>query len=112
MGIYQKALLFLGTMGCTMGAEPASTPAELVSRLLDSVSYLLDADYTGDTMLIKAARGAYNMPSATRAQLFDPFIISLLNHVSSTNPSTRIAGLKKLCFPFLKKKLNTNGYSK
>lgn len=79
MGIYQKALLVLGTMGCTMGAEPAPTPAELVSRLLDSVSYMQDADCMGDTMLIKAARGAYNMPSATRAQLFDPFIISLLN---------------------------------
>ena len=80
MGIYQKAMLVLGTVGFAMGAEPAPvTPAELVPQLLDTISYLQEEDAMGDTLLIKAARGAYNMPSATRAQLFAPFITALLN---------------------------------
>lgn len=83
MGIFRKVLLTLGTAGLAAGTEsalvPASTPTELVPRLLDSISYLQEEDSMGDTMLIKAARGAYNMPSATRAQLLDPFIIALLN---------------------------------
>lgn len=83
MGIFRKVLLTLGTAGLAAGTEsalvPTSTPTELVPRLLDSISYLQEEDSMGDTMLIKAARGAYNMPSATRAQLLDPFIIALLN---------------------------------
>ena len=73
MGIYQKALLVLGTMGCTMGAEPAPLPS-----ILASISWLQEEEKDGDTLLLELSRAAYEMPTAARQQLLDPFITELL----------------------------------
>mgnify|MGYP003288282331 CR=1 FL=1 len=84
MGIFRKWVLVFCAAGYAAGAEPAPAApppgaASLVPQLLHSVSYLLDEDTQGDTLLLRAARGAYNMPGAARAQLFDPFITQLLH---------------------------------
>ncbi len=78
MRIHQTAALLLSTMGITMGAEPTPARQQPLFHIIDSISYLLEADEEGDTLLISLARAAYEMPSASRTQLLDPAIIELL----------------------------------
>lgn len=82
MGIFNTALLTIGTMGLTVAAQPGASPApaEIVPALLDSLSFLMAENAQGDTLLLQASRSAYAMPTATRTQLLDPFIAALLSH--------------------------------
>ncbi len=59
------------------GAEAAAPPSPL-PQLLSSISYLLDEDEHGDTLLLSCARAAYSMPTSTRRQLLDPLIRGML----------------------------------
>lgn len=70
---------------CLTGVAAATTPVGETAvphpplpELLSSVSYLLDEDEQGDTLLLTSARAAGSMPAATRRQLLDPLIKGML----------------------------------
>lgn len=79
MFVLRKALGAVLAAGFAAAAEPVPTAQEPVKLplLLDTMR-LPEVDAQEDTVLIKLARGAYNMPSAVRSRLFEPLIESLL----------------------------------
>lgn len=78
MWICRTALIALCAAGLAAAQESVSpTPVEVLPSLLD-VLPLPEENEQGDTLLITAARAAGGMPSAARAQLFDPFLLQLL----------------------------------
>lgn len=72
------AMFLTGSMGITMGAEPAPVPQYTLPQTLDAISWLLEPDQEENSLLLSLSKAAYKMPSAARMQLLDPLIIELL----------------------------------
>lgn len=81
MKFYQTSAAVLLAVGITSAAAepvPTAQPAPALEALIHGVDYLLEEDREGDTLLLTLSRAAYDMPSASRAQLLDPCIKELL----------------------------------
>ena len=60
------AMFLTGSMGITMGAEPAPVPQYALPQTLDAISWLLEPDQEENSLLLSLSKAAYKMPSAAR----------------------------------------------
>lgn len=80
MRLCAQVLLALLAGGITAAQEPLAAPRTVNLPALFEYLPVPDEDNQGDTLLIAAARAAYEMPTEARTRLMEPLLISMLQH--------------------------------
>lgn len=78
MRLGANILVSLLAVGVATAQEAAPTPDTInLPAMFDGLAYD-EADGQGDTLLIKAARASYEMPTDARTRLMEPLLVSML----------------------------------